>query len=98
MNIFLDNVNLSSNSGPNHFGRKLKKYLEKLGCTFTFGMPIDLQLTFIEAQNRAEAPLVQRLDGIYFNNKFDFNMQNKNILSRQKKSGAKVRIPRELFF
>ena len=80
MNIFLDNVNLTSNSGPNHFGRKLKKYLEKRKCTFTFGMPIDLQLTFIEAQNRIEAPLVQRLDGIYFNNKFDFNMQNSNIL------------------
>ena len=29
MKILLDNVNLKSSSGPNHFGNKIKKYLEE---------------------------------------------------------------------
>ena len=51
MNIFLDNVDLSSRSGPNHFARKLKKYMERQGDTFTFAEVFDVQLSFIEVKN-----------------------------------------------
>ncbi len=87
MNIFLDNVNLMSTSGPNHFGNKLKKAMENQDHTFSFDRPFDIQLSFIQVNNRLPAiPLFQRLDGIYFNNKFDFDSQNKNILETYKKS------------
>jgi len=80
MNIFLDNVNIMSTSGPNHFGNKLKKHLEVLGHTFRFDMSFDMQLSFIQKNNTINnVPLVQRLDGIYFNNKFDFRSQNSPI-------------------
>lgn len=80
MNIYMDNVNFESQSGPNHFGTKLKKYLEKLNVKVNKSSP-DLQLSFIESMRRyPRIPLVQRLDGIYFNKAFDYNLQNKNIL------------------
>ena len=80
MNIFLDNVDIMSTSGPNHFGNKLKKHLEAVGHTFKFDRAFDLQLSFIERSNTIpNIPLVQRLDGIYFNNKFNFNLQNSSI-------------------
>lgn len=81
MKILLDNVSLGSTTGPNHFGTKLKKYLEKRGDSINSGIP-DVQLSFIEATQRfGNIPMVQRLDGIYFNKMFDFNAQNKNILN-----------------
>jgi glycosyltransferase involved in cell wall biosynthesis len=80
MNIFLDNVDLSSRSGPNHFARKLKKYMERQGDTFTFAEVFDVQLSFIEARNKVTKNLVQRLDGIYFNDQFDYMSQNDPIL------------------
>lgn len=75
MNIYLDNVNLSSTSGPNHFASKLKKYMTKKGDEFTFSKVFDVQLSFIQ---RVEllAPLFQRLDGIYFNSEQDYRAMN----------------------
>ena len=91
MNIFLDNVNIMSTSGPNHFANKLKKHLEALGHTFRFDKHFDLQLSFIQRNNRINnVPLVQRLDGIYFNNKFDFNAQNSLIQQTYRESKAVV--------
>mgnify|MGYP003152670789 CR=1 FL=1 len=91
MNIFLDNVNLMSTSGPNHFGNKLKKSLERQGHSFGFDKPFDIQLSFIQVNNRLpNIPLYQRLDGIYFNNKFDFGMQNKQILDCYNKADGVV--------
>ena len=48
MNIFLDNVKLGSQTGPNHFGKKLVKYLLKRGHTFDQRKVPDAQLSFIE--------------------------------------------------
>ena len=79
MNIFLDNVDLTSRSGPNHFTRKLKKYMERQGDTFTFAEVFDVQLSFIETRNKMTKNLVQRLDGIYFNEQFDYMSQNDPI-------------------
>ena len=78
MNIFLDNVNLNSTSGPNHFAKKLKKYMERQGDSFNQNDPFDTQLTFIQRVNLV-APMFQRLDGIYFNSEQDYRSMNASI-------------------
>ncbi len=79
MKIMMDNVNFNSSSGPNHFGTKLAKYLKTRGHEITDVNP-HVQLSFIETwQQKIVHPLVQRLDGIYFNTDFDFGRQNSNI-------------------
>jgi len=80
MNIFLENTDLSSTSGPNYFAQKLLKYLELRGTTSTHQFPYDLKLTFIQSNgSRPDLPMVQRLDGIYFNANFDCERMNHNI-------------------
>jgi len=80
MNVFLENVNLGSNSGPNYFAQKLVKYLELRGVNFNSQVESDLKLTFIESYNHKPwLPMIQRLDGIYFNANFDCNRMNANI-------------------
>ena len=81
MNILLDNVNLSSTSGPNHFGKKLKSRLDAMGhiCSPDVLQP-DIQLSFIETRMLdPAAPLVVRMDGIYFDPEQGYEQQNKNI-------------------
>ena len=91
MNIFLDNVDLNSRSGPNHFAQKLVKYMQRQGHTFTFAEKIDAQLSFIQKTNRFQnAKLFQRLDGIYFNEEFDYVSQNSSILETYKHSDGVI--------
>tara|TARA_R100000234_G_scaffold74328_1_gene45898 strand:- start:2467 stop:3414 length:948 start_codon:yes stop_codon:yes gene_type:complete len=79
-NIFLENVNLSSRSGPNSFASKLIKYLSNFGHNFVSIQHADARLCFIESfYKKNNIPLFQRLDGIYFNTKQDFEKQNQNI-------------------
>ena len=80
MNLFLENVDLSSNSGPNYFAQKLMKYLRFRNVSFNHKLDYDLRLSFIETRNHmSHLPMVQRLDGIYFNANFDCNRMNSNI-------------------
>jgi len=81
MNVHFENVNLSSTSGPNHFAGKILKYLQNLDITFQHDRSPDARLCFIESHrgNFDEIPLVQRLDGIYFNSSQDYLLQNTNI-------------------
>ena len=81
MNLHLENVNLSSTSGPNHFATKLLKYLRPLGVAIEHDKPPDARLCFIESHRGQfdEIPLFQRLDGIYFNKSQNYLMQNVNI-------------------
>ena len=82
MNIYLDNVNLRSTSGPNSFAGKLVKYGELNGCTFDTEQKPDAYLSFIESYRNSfdfRAPMYQRVDGIYFNTRADYNIQNANI-------------------
>ena len=80
LNIHLENVNLSSNSGPNSFAKKLIKYATKDGCTFDNSSKPDAHLCFIESfRQEFDAPVFLRLDGIYFNTRSNYNLQNKNI-------------------
>ena len=78
MNLFLDNVNLHSTSGPNHFASKLKKYMLQQGVEFTFAKNFDAQISFISSVSQL-APIYQRLDGIYFNSEQDFKSLNRPI-------------------
>lgn len=80
MNLLLENVNLSSTSGPNHFAQKLIKYMSLRGVTFNNFLPYDKKLTFIESSwSRKDLDMYLRLDGIYFNAGFDCNRMNSNI-------------------
>ena len=66
MKIFLDSVDFNSRSGPNSFGLKLANQLTKDGHRVNLDESPDIQLSFILASQN-KAPIVQRLDGIYFN-------------------------------
>ena len=81
MNIHLENVNLQSTSGPNHFANKLIKYLKKKEITFNERQIPDVRLCFIESHRAQfdDVPLIQRLDGIYFNSAQNYELQNTNI-------------------
>jgi glycosyltransferase involved in cell wall biosynthesis len=80
MNLLLENVNLNSKSGPNHFAQKLSKYLNYRGVTFDSSRPYDKKLTFIQSIGiRQDLKMILRLDGIYFNAGFDCEKMNYNI-------------------
>ena len=81
MNIHLENVNLNSTSGPNHFASKIIKYLKKDGVSFDSCLRADARLCFIESHRAVfdSVPMIQRLDGIYFNKEQDFLSYNENI-------------------
>ena len=83
VNILFDNVNIFSNSGPNHFGSKLIKYLKKRGneCMVPPQEGADIKLSFIETQQIIKTePLALRLDGIYFDPDQNYELRNGNIL------------------
>lgn len=79
MKILFDNVNPTSLSGPNSFGKKLIYALTQLGhrASLNEDKP-DVQLSFILAKQKL-AKLALRLDGIYFNNKQDWKSLNEPI-------------------
>jgi len=90
-NIHLHNVNLASTSGPNSFGKKLFNSLRDKGVSFNAEEEADAALVFIESTNsKIKAPMIQRLDGIYFNSEQDYNRQNKNILNTYKSAKGVV--------
>jgi len=76
MKIQLENVSPGSTSGPNYFSSKLKKYLEKLGCSFD--RDPEISLCFTESREQKSLPLVQRLDGIWFNTSTNYRQMNAN--------------------
>jgi len=78
LKILLDNVNLSSSSGPNSFGKRLKRELENTGHVVGDLPDHDVQLSFITATKKI-APLALRLDGIYFNTRQDWALNNQPI-------------------
>lgn len=77
MKIRFENVNFSSNSGPNNFASKLSHELIKNGHNIELQSP-DVQLSFIEILEKYKKNVL-RLDGIYFNTDQDWKKQNKNI-------------------
>ena len=93
MRVLFDNVNLSSDNGPNSFAKKLVHALHEQGHEVSDKAPQgsgDIVLSFIETFVNHEKPLVQRLDGIYFNNQFDYMHQNRNILNTYEKADGVI--------
>jgi glycosyltransferase involved in cell wall biosynthesis len=92
MKIYLENVNIGSTTGPNYFGKKLVQYLQQFNCSFqtSDNGDHDIQLSFIESRNKTDSPIVQRLDGIYFNCNFDCNAMNSNIKKTYQNSDAVI--------
>ena len=91
MNIHLENVNTNSNSGPNSFGRKLIKYMGRFGHTFDLNKESDVALAFIQSSGQSyDVPLIQRLDGIYFNTIQNYRAQNYIIEETYKKANGVI--------
>jgi glycosyltransferase involved in cell wall biosynthesis len=88
MRIAFENVNFNSNSGPNGFSRKLASSLLKKGHEITTSSP-DVQLSFIQSFRKI-APLVQRLDGIYFNTDQDWKVLNEPIKKTYNEADAVI--------
>lgn len=82
MKVMFDNVNPSSSSGPNSFGRKLMNELNRQGheASVMVQNP-DVQLSFINLTKRSAPKIALRLDGIYFNTRQDWNAMNVPIRS-----------------
>lgn len=81
MKIHLDNVNMSSNSGPNSFGKRLAMALIESGHEVELydGRKADVSIVFIEPSGRPLAKkVVQRLDGIWFSPE-EFETKNSSI-------------------
>jgi glycosyltransferase involved in cell wall biosynthesis len=93
MKILLDNVTLGYNSGPNNFALKVKKYFEKMGHTPVIDPEdnFDVKLSFIQERFiGGHSPLVQRLDGIYFDVDKDNSFFNKAIRETYKKADGVI--------
>ena len=93
MNILLDNVKIFSKSGPNHFGTKLIKYLDRLGnrCMLPPQDGADIKLSFIETRQIIKTePLVLRLDGIYFDPDQNYELRNGNIARSYKQADGVI--------
>lgn len=81
MKIHLDNVNMSSNSGPNSFGKRLAMGLIESGHEVELydGKNSDVSIVFIEPTGRPLAKkVIQRLDGIWFSPE-EFETKNSSI-------------------
>jgi len=69
VNILFDNVDWNSTAGPHWFGRKLANHLHKNGHNIngTSLAEYQAQLSIVIASQRHHGlPLIQRLDGIYY--------------------------------
>ena len=79
MNICFDNVDWNSTAGPHWFGRKLAGHLDQNGHGINTGSD-DVQLSIVMASQKVEGlPLIQRLDGIYYDTAKDYVSMNAPI-------------------
>lgn len=81
MNIFFNNVDFTSRTGPNNFGKKLGYELEALGHHVTHQLTADVPdvaLSFIQGYVSGIRNVL-RLDGIYFNSAQDWRAMNAPI-------------------
>lgn len=76
MRVLFDNVVFESRSGPNSFGLKLAQALSRRGHVIVnANEDPEIQLSFIQQVNDV-APVVQRVDGIWFNSAQDWKTAN----------------------
>ena len=81
MNILFDNVDWNSTAGPHWFGRKLADHLRKNGHTINPALSeCQVQLSIVMASQKHQGlPLIQRLDGIYYDTTKDYVQMNAPI-------------------
>ena len=79
MKILFDNADFNSSSGPNSFARKLAGEFIKRNHAVNETVDSDIQLSFIMASQDIGIPVIQRLDGIYFNSAQDWKSLNAQI-------------------
>lgn len=93
MNIIFENINFNSYSGPNSFARKLEYQLTRQGNVvrdmLSADFNPDIQLSFISS-NIELAPIVQRLDGIYFNTDQNYDSLNMPIKRTYENASAVI--------
>ena len=79
MNIYFDHVDWSSTAGPHWFDRKLGQVLRERGHYLT-KMSAEIQLAFVMATQKINGvPLIQRLDGIWYDTTKDYVGMNAPI-------------------
>lgn len=91
MKVHLDNVDLTSRTGPNTFASRLARELFVTGHEVTFeARDADVSLVFIEPSGAPLAPkVVQRLDGVWFKPD-EFVSKNRGIKSLYDQADAVV--------
>jgi len=92
MKVYTHNYDPRSDSGPNTFTSKLFKRLSNDGINICSKFE-DADIEFCLIQEHApkrNIPRILRLDGIYFNNKQQFNILNKPILATYKNADTVV--------
>lgn len=91
MKIHIDNVNLTSSSGPNSFAKRLvQAFLLKGIDVVDSGIEADVSLVFIEPSGRPLAKrIVQRLDGIWFKPS-EFESKNRRILDLYRRADGVI--------
>jgi len=92
MKVHLDNVNMSSTTGPNSFAKRLAMGLIEAGHEVELydGRQADVSIVFIEPSGRPLAKkVVQRLDGIWFKPE-EFETKNSSIKNLYQNSDAVI--------
>jgi glycosyltransferase involved in cell wall biosynthesis len=88
--IYFDNVNFGASNGPNNYAQKLAHKLTQLGHEIVGPRDEpDAQISFIQVVNKV-APMLLRLDGIYFNSDQDWQAQNAPIKAAYDEADAVV--------
>jgi len=95
LKIYFDNIDLESTSGPNSFGRKLYAEFNRSGNIATKDKnekDIDVCLSFIDRSRYVpfSKKYIQRLDGIWFNTKQEWQKMNMGIQMSYKTSDAVI--------
>ena len=83
MKILFDNVDWNSTAGPHWFGRKLANHLRDNGHQINLDPSLcQVQLSIVMASQKHDGlPIIQRLDGIYYDTDKNYNEMNQPIKS-----------------
>ncbi len=82
LRVCFANVNLKEISGPNLFASRLAAGLDKKGVkTVDYSEDHDILLAFIESPQKPKpgVKMVQRLDGLWFNSRQDYQRMNRGL-------------------
>jgi len=91
MNVFLENFDNNSDSGPNGFTRKLfSRLVDDKKVKITDYEDCDVNFCLIQGDLSLKKPRILRLDGIYFNIDQDYDFLNSQIKKTYESSEAVI--------